>query len=167
MPPSPISVFRFGSFSFVWSARGAQDCFISSPMARNTKSWALFMSRESHSMSSYASCETLDGAICFGGGWGICGEGSRITVPLLSVILSKKRKDAEVDCRRLGGANSCASFSCTNIRSCMTASWDVDLPRNGCFRIWRENVKELGGNLSVRLLRMLGLGKSQGVQPLS
>lgn len=73
-------------------------------------------------MSSYASCETLDGAICFGGGWGICGEGSKITVPLPPVMLSIKRKDAEVDCRRLGGANSCASFSCTKIRSFMIAS---------------------------------------------
>jgi len=59
-----------------------------------------------HSISSWFGKELFEGEICFGGRGGMKGEGKRIKVTMMPLRLSIDKKDAEVDCIRLGGANN-------------------------------------------------------------
>ena len=55
--------------------------------------------------------EKFIGAISLGGGGGMCGDGKRINVPGIAAELytveSKDRKEADVDCIKLGGVKGC------------------------------------------------------------
>ena len=63
--------------------------------------------------SSSSDGENFIGAISLGGGGGMCGDGKRISVPGIAAELytveSRDKKEADVDCIRLGGVKGCIS----------------------------------------------------------
>lgn len=52
--------------------------------------------------------EKSDGEIVLAGGWGMCGEGKRMSVPVVCLEPQMERKAAEVDWMRLGGVKGAA-----------------------------------------------------------
>ena len=60
--------------------------------------------------------EKFVGVISLGGGGKVCGDGKRISVPGIAAELytveSRDKKDADVDCIRLGGVKGCILGAC-------------------------------------------------------